>query len=71
MKVLRAAESIAGAGAGWGISDPSAGSEGGTAELDDSGRVCPSCHKLMTVCYKKGARAGIQSDIHIQEVLSN
>lgn len=23
---------------------------------------CPSCHKLMTICYKKGSRGGIQSD---------
>lgn len=35
---------------------------GGTAEPDDLGSQCPSCRKLMTICYKKGSRGGIQSD---------
>lgn len=61
--MLRAAESTA---EGWSwlgdLGPLSWVTEGGTAELDDSGSVCPSCYKLMTDCYKKDASGGIQSD---------
>lgn len=51
------------ASAGWGVFGPSVGSQRRCSSTGWFGKSeCPSCCKLMTICYKKGSRGGIQSD---------